>query len=168
MMRYFASAVAAIACTSAAAAQLSAEGGPIQIDSDSAQVLESQRRIIYIGNVDVTQGDARLQTDRLIVNSKPPVGGGEGLSGFGPLDTIEAIGDVFYVTTEFKARGDRALYRRDSDTISLTNNVVLLRGEDVAVGETLTLRVSEGVSTLDGEEGGRVRMTIQSQQPTSP
>ncbi|MEM7663258.1 MAG: LptA/OstA family protein [Pseudomonadota bacterium] len=151
----------------AASAQISPEGGPIQVNADRLDVFEKENRAVYLGNVDVLQSTARLRSDRLTINfkggdSESEESGGLG-GGFTSPDTMIAEGDVFYVTPDLRARGDKGVYTADTDTVVFTGNVIVSRGEDIAQGECLTLRISAGQSTLgcaiDGS-GERVRTLI--------
>ena len=42
-----------------ALAQISGEGGPIRVNADRSEVLERERKMVLIDNVDITQGTAR-------------------------------------------------------------------------------------------------------------
>lgn len=144
-----------------AAAQLSAQGGPIRVNADNSSVLERERRVVVVGNVDIVQGDARLRADRVTLYysgtngaSQTGIGGG-----FGDIERMTAEGEVFYVTPDLKARGDQGTYNAAADTITLTGEVVLIRGEDVARGSELVLNVGEGRSQLRGGDG-RVQILI--------
>lgn len=155
-----ASALALAANAPLAHAQLSSQGGPIQVDADNGEILDREKKAIYYGNVDVIQGDARLRADRIEVIY---AGGGEasGIGGsFGDLQTIVAIGDVFYVTPDFKARGDQGTYNATDGTITLTGNVIVNRGDDVAEGDQLVLILDEGRSVLSADDDGRVRTVL--------
>lgn len=137
-----------------AAAQLSPDGGPVQITAAQLDVFEKENRAVYVGDVDVIQSTARLRADKLTINFKSSESGG----GFSSPDTMVAEGDVFYVTPDLRARGDRGVYTSDTDTVLLTGNVILSRGEDIATGDCLTLRISAGQSTLGcGESDGTGR-----------
>ena len=46
-----------------AVAQVSGEGGPIRVNADRSEVLDKERKVILIDNVDITQGTARLLAD---------------------------------------------------------------------------------------------------------
>lgn len=149
-----------------ALAQLSPDGGPIQVNADRLDVFEKENRAVYLGNVDVLQSTARLRSDRLTINFKSndsdADAGGLG-SGFTSPDTMVAEGDVFYVTPDLRARGDKGVYTADDDTVVFTGNVIVSRGEDIAQGECLTLRISAGQSTLGCAADGastRVRTLI--------
>lgn len=146
-------AIAAIAAP-AALAQISGEGGPIRVNADTSEVLERQRQVVLIDNVDIMQGNARLRADKVTIYYG---GTGEtqtaGMSGFGDIESMVAEGEVFYVTPDLKATGDVGTYDARADTITLTGEVVLVRGEDVATGRRLVMRLEEGRTTLDGGDG---------------
>ncbi|MCR9222983.1 MAG: OstA family protein [Hyphomonas sp.] len=135
-----------------AVAQVSGEGGPIRVNADRSEVLDKERKVILIDNVDITQGTARLRAD--VVTLEYGGGGNTSTTGlgsnFGDIRTMTARGNVFYVTPEFKANGDLGIYVAANDTITLTGNVVMIRGEDVAKGERLTMELEAGKTTLDG------------------
>ncbi len=148
-----------LALAAPATAQFSADGGPIEILSDVAEVFDLERRIIYTGSVDVRQSDARLQADRIVVNYRERADGEQAdgqFSSFGKLDTIVATGNVFYVRPDLRARGRKATYVAESDTVRLEDEVVILRGDDVARGEVFVLEVEAGRSTLDPGSQGRI------------
>lgn len=145
----------------AAAAQLSSDGGPIRVSADNSSVFERERRVLVIGNVDIIQGDARLRADKVTLNyagRQTGATGGVG-GGFGDIEKMIANGNVYYVTPDLKATGKVGTYDAETETITLTGEVVLVRGEDVARGERLVIDVVEGRSTLRGGEG-RVQMLI--------
>ena len=151
----------AITLAGAASAQVSGEGGPIRVNADRSEVLDKERKVVLIDNVDITQGDARLRADIVTLEYG---GGGEttttGLgSNFGDIRTMTARGNVFYVTPELKANGDLGVYIASTDTITLTGNGVLVRGEDVAKGESLVMELAAGRTTLDGGDS-QVNMVI--------
>ncbi|MHA7900256.1 MAG: LptA/OstA family protein [Henriciella sp.] len=142
-------------------AQVSGEGGPIRVNADRSEVLDKERKVILIDNVDITQGTARLRADIVTIEYG---GGGDtttsGLgSNFGDIRTMTARGNVFYVTPDLKVNGDLGVYVASADTITLTGNIVLVRGEDVAKGERLTIELEAGRTTLDGG-GSQVNMVI--------
>lgn len=152
-MRIMAAASALVVlATGPAMAQVSGEGGPIRVNADRSEVLDKERKVILIDNVDITQGTARLRAD--VVTLEYGGGGNTATTGlgsnFGDIRTMTARGNVFYVTPEFKANGDLGIYVAAADTITLTGNVVMIRGEDVAKGERLTMELEAGKTTLDG------------------
>ncbi len=161
-MRVFAAAsVIALAMCGSAAAQVSGEGGPIRVNADRSEVLDKERKVILIDNVDITQGTARLRAD--VVTIEYGAGGQTTTSGlssnFGDIRTMTARGNVFYVTPDLKANGDLGVYVAAADTITLTGDIVLVRGDDVAKGESLVIELAAGRTTLDGGDS-QVNMVI--------
>ncbi|MFN4185779.1 MAG: LptA/OstA family protein [Hyphomonas sp.] len=152
-------------------AQISSEGGPIYINSERTESLERERKVLLVGNVDIRQGTARLRADTvtiLFAGQQGDVPGAQGVAGgFGQVESILAEGNVYYVTPELKAKGDRGTYELATDTITMTGNVALMRDRDVAEGQTLRMEVTNRRTTLEGG-GGRTRMVIDPEsQPQS-
>ncbi|NQY14774.1 MAG: hypothetical protein HRT81_13055 [Henriciella sp.] len=98
----------ALAVSGPAVAQVSGEGGPIRVTADRSEVLDKERKVVLIDNVDITQGTARLRAD--IVTIEYGGGGGTTTTGlgsnFGDIRTMTARGNVFYVPPELKGIGD--------------------------------------------------------------
>ncbi len=142
-------------------AQISSEGGPIYINSARTESLENERKVILAGNVDIQQGTARLRADTVTIRFTGKAGGGGTsiVGGFGQVENIVAEGNVYYVTPELKAKGDRGVYELATDTITMTGKVALMRERDVAEGETLRMEVKNRRTTLEGGSG-RTRMVI--------
>lgn len=161
MIRYLLAAASAfVFVLPGAMAQLSGDGGPIRVNADTSEVLEKQRKVVLIKDVDIMQGDARLRANRVTINYSAGEEAAAGaMGGFGDIQTLVAEGEVFYVTPDLKATGQRGVYDAQSDTITLTGDVVLVRGEDVATGSRLVMRLAEGRTILDGGEG-RVQFNI--------
>lgn len=158
------------ALTAPASAQISSEGGPIYINSERTESLERERKVLLIGNVDIQQGDARLRADKVTLTFAGKEGGNSSstLGGsFGQIESMLAEGEVFYVTPDLKAKGDRGFYDAGIDTITMTGNVALMRGRDVAEGETLKLEIKNRRTTLDGGDGPARMMIDPDSQPDS-
>lgn len=149
-----------------ASAQISSDGGPIYINSERTESLERERKVLLVGNVDIRQGTARLRADTVTIQFAPqqegtaaaPAQGGVAGS-FGQVQTMLAEGNVYYVTPELKAKGDRGIYEIATDTITMTGNVALMRDRDVAEGQRLIMEVGSRRTRLEGG-GGRTRMVI--------
>jgi len=161
-MRKWASAICigvlSLVVGSPAFAQLSAQGGPVDISADSLEVINSQDLATYIGQVDVIQGDARLQADRIEVQFvKGSVSGNND-----PLntpnreiETITAIGNVFYTTPGEVARGDRGVYQLSSETITITGDVVVTQDGNVIRSEKLVMNIQTGEASFEAKTKGR-------------
>ena len=144
-----------------ATAQVSGEGGPIRVNADRSEVLDKERKVILIDNVDITQGTARLRAD--VVTIEYGAGGQTTTSGlssnFGNIKSMTARGNVFYVTPDIKANGNLGVYIAATEILTFTGDVVLVRGDDVAKGESLVVELAAGRTTLDGGDN-QVNMVI--------
>ena len=145
-----------------ALAQISSDGGPIYINSERTESLEKEHKVLLIGNVDIQQGDARLRADTVTLTfagqNTPAQTSGLG-GGFGQIQSMLAEGNVFYITQDMKAKGDRGVYDAASDTITMTGHIALMRERDVAEGAVLRVEIGNRRTTLDGGDG-RTRMVI--------
>jgi lipopolysaccharide export system protein LptA len=162
-------------------AQLSQNKGPIDASADVVTVRDSEHLAIYKGRVEVLQDQDRLRTDLLNIYYKQapkPAGASSAPASNAPganeIDHMEAIGNVYLVAPTYVAKGDKAVYTASDDTIVVTGDVVLTRGEDVGRGSRLVINVATGNSTLEGggaSPTGRPRTIIypkQSQQTSKP
>lgn len=156
----------ATALTAQASAQISGQSGPIQIEADQLNFLDRQGRAVYVGNVDAIQGDARIRAEKLTIffeqnenaDNSSAIGGS-----VGAVQRMVAEGEVYYMTPGERAKGDRGEYNYRNDTITLTGNVTLTRGENVIVGDELVVDLANGRSTVTSEgrtQGTRVRTVI--------
>lgn len=146
-------AAALLACMPAAEAQIGRSGGPLDVQAQNMDVFDAEGRILLRGEVDVIQGDTRLAADQIEIFYTP--GGNASTSGgFGDINRIVATGDVFYVTPLERARGNRGVYEAQSDTVTLTGDVVLTRGENVITTSRFVTNLTSGNSSFDGQETG--------------
>lgn len=153
---------ALIAASSGAQAQLSSRGGPISYSANNLEYQDQNRVMILTGNVDLTQGCARMQSDKLTLYFKPTAGqtASAGMAS-GDIDHIIAEGEVHFVRPDLdqRARGDRAEYLAATDAVTMTGNVVLTNTSGVLRGDSLVLQVGQGRTTLTpaAKPGERVR-----------
>lgn len=129
-----------------ASAQISSQSGqPIAYSADRGEFVQAERRLVLSGNAELLQGRNRVRANAITLT----YGAGEG-GGVGDVDRIEASGEVYFVTPEQVARGDRAVYTASDDTIVVTGEVILTQGENVLSGDRLTIHVGSGRSTMQG------------------
>src|ERR1700751_1429276 len=130
----------------AARAQISPNtNGPIDITSDAGDFSNSTCESTWRGSAEALQGQSRLRADVIRAFLKPKAKGGgaapanpgtaESQVSCGQTDRIEADGNVFYVTPDQIARGDRAVYTADDDMIVMTGDVIVLQGKNVVRGD---------------------------------
>jgi lipopolysaccharide export system protein LptA len=142
--------MAALACLSMPAhAQIGQSDAPIEITSAQSEYLQNEGRGVYTGNVIATQGDAQIKTDRLtaICAKGPP--GSDGAPTCDDLEQLIAEGQVFYMAPDVRIRGDRAQYDFPTDTITITGDVILSRGDDgVVKGTRVVYSIGEGRTVI--------------------
>ncbi len=147
-------AMAALAVvTLPALAQIGQRDAPIEITSAQSEYLQNEGRGVYTGNVVATQGDAQIKTEKLTaVCSKGPAGS-NGEPSCDELEQLIAEGSVFYMAPDVRIRGDRAQYDFPSDTITITGDVILSRGEDgVVKGTRVVYSIGEGRTVITAGE----------------
>jgi lipopolysaccharide export system protein LptA len=144
--------------------------GPMDISADNGTFVNSACESTWSGSAEVLQGTSRLRanTIRAFFKKKPGDGGapargasaaaglpGGPQSNCGATERIEAEGDVFYVTPDQNARGDRAIYTADNDQIVMTGNVIVVQGKNVIHGDRLTIHVATRAAQMESEARGR-------------
>ncbi|NBX03617.1 MAG: lipopolysaccharide transport periplasmic protein LptA [Alphaproteobacteria bacterium] len=128
---------------------------PIEITSDSLEVLQEQNRATFVGHVVAIQGDMRLKSDKMIVHyHKAAEGEAKAASGGqGSIEKIEVEGNVFLTSPEETAKGDTGLYEVTGRTLTLDNHVVLTRGQNVLKGDHLVYNLDTGKSVITSANG---------------
>jgi lipopolysaccharide export system protein LptA len=154
-----AAALAVLALTGGAAtAQVSGQGGPVQVGADS-QRIEQQANTMYLdGRVEILQDKARLRTDRATITYA---------EAGGDINRIEATGNIFYVTVDAQGqqtimKGDNAVYTKADDTMVVTGNVILQQGQNISTGNRLVSQVSKGITTFTADPGGQTKGRVRS------
>ncbi len=145
-------AVFAVCGAGAAQAQIGRGNEPIEVTSDKLEASRSDGRAVYVGNVEATQGNSRMMADRLIVVcAEPPPG--QRKEECGEVQQLIAESNVHYITADEHIRGDRAEYDYRNDTITVTGDVIMTRGDDGVIrGPKLVYEVEKGLARMIGEK----------------
>ena len=153
---------------------------PIKIESASLEVRDKERVATFIDNVKLVQGETTLECRRLIVfydeepgaaaakGRQPPKSGmmsGPAEGGQQQIRRVEAKGGVVVTQKDQVATGDNAVYDMKTNSIVLTGNVVLTRGQDVVSGQKLHVDMTTGLYRVESGagtsgQGGGVRALI--------
>jgi lipopolysaccharide export system protein LptA len=122
---------------------------PIDIESDTLEVLDDEKRAVFRGNVKAVQGGMTLRSRELLVNYS----GGEGLSGSNSrITNIRADGKVLITTEKNQtATSDWALFDVTAQLVTIGGNVVLSQGENVIKGDRLVIDLKTGRSRFENE-----------------
>lgn len=131
---------------------------PIEITSDSLQVLQQEHKAIFIGHVIAIQGDVRIKSEKMTVfykgqeNSTSDKSEKKAASIMPEKNSIEKIlveNNVFLSTPQETAKGDNGIYDVVNNKIYLNNNVVLTRDKNVLKGDKLVYDLTTGKSELN-------------------
>lgn len=160
MLKIAALAAALSLAPATAQAQVGDSRLPVEINADHAESLDSERRLMYVGNVRATQGSSQIIADRMDVYFTGN-GEGEGVSGWGNIQRIVVTGNVFYTTPTQRARGDVGTYLLTDETVTLTGDVVITQGENTITTDRFQTNLATGDSSFgDSENNERVRMVL--------
>ena len=132
---------------------------PIEIMADSLEVKQDQKTAVFQGNVEAIQGNMQLRANELIVHYRDDSGNGHTVNS---ITRINAKGSVFMTSESETAQGDFGLYDVEKGIMTLTENVVLTRENNVIRGNRLILNLVTGQSKIDGgldttHSNGRVK-----------
>jgi lipopolysaccharide export system protein LptA len=131
--------------------------GPLGINSDSWSYDPDACLAIWKGRVEATQDQTRMRADQVNVynhRTGPKTCTGD-------YDRMEANGNVFYVTPDLKAKGDKAVYLVANDTVTITGRVIVTSDQGVTETNKLVLNVNTNEATMgDAVPGQRVKAVI--------
>lgn len=145
---------------------------PIEVTSDSLEVMQEQNKAAFTGHVVAVQGKVRLSADKMTVyyasaedkkNNKKKTDKADSSkdsAAQGAIKKIEAEGNVFLSTPQETASGSVGVYDVQNQEIRLSNQVVLTRGKNILKGDKLTYNFATGRSLIssgaaDGGKGGK-------------
>jgi lipopolysaccharide export system protein LptA len=165
------------ACLAIGGAQAQIQGNaPIDVSSDTWEALNAQGLAIYRGDVEAVQGTSRLRCSELRVKFEQKGGAGRSAPGvasdMGDVERMTCIGPVFYVTPTQNARGDNAVYEAGPETITMTGNVVVTQGQNVATADRAVINTRTNDARLESNSRGggskRVRTVLYPENRGTP
>jgi lipopolysaccharide export system protein LptA len=132
---------------------------PVKIQAASLEVRDKDKVATFSGDVHVVQGDTDMRCKVLVVfyeeePGKPSLPAAQpGPGGSQQIRRMEARGGVVVTQKEQTATGELGEFEMRANTVTLTGNVVVTKGETVMRGQKLVVNLTTGVSRMDG---GRV------------
>lgn len=131
---------------------------PIHITADTLIVSQDNKTAIFSGNVDASQDNITLRSEKMVVYYL------EGNKGeHNNISKIEVSGNVLLSRPGEKAKGDKGVYDVSKNTIHLTGNVILSKDNNMVQGTNLVYNLKTGKSQITGGKankgtsGGRVK-----------
>jgi lipopolysaccharide export system protein LptA len=139
---------------------------PVKIQADRLEVRDKDKVATFTGNVHVTQGDTEMRSKVLVVyyedngrggaSAPAPKMSAPGSNEQQQIRRIEASGDVRVTQHDQNAVGEKGIFDMQSNTVTLTGNVVITRGKDVMRGQRLVVDLNSGVSRVESANGGQI------------
>ncbi len=126
-----------------------AERNTINIVSDTMEVDSDRKLITFSGNV-VAEEDFTVCSDRLYIH----------YTGRDEIKQMIAEGNVRIVQGAKGARGDKAVYNRDTRVVVITGSAEAIECDDVVRGDRITLYLDTNDVLVEGGGNRRVRATI--------
>lgn len=154
-------------------------GGPIEITSDSLDVLQQEHKAIFTGHVIAVQGDVHLKSEKMTVfyksttsttanpavteksTEKSPT---TAVSEKNSIEKIVVEKNIFLTTPEETASGASGIYDVVNHKIFLNGNVVLTRDTNVLKGDRLVYNFATGKSELNSPKAGESSSASQPKQ----
>ncbi|NHK29489.1 hypothetical protein FF098_016375 [Parvularcula flava] len=131
-----------------AAAQFSQNSNaPIDITGAQFEAFQNEDYALWTGDVQVVQGEVILTAPQLKIYG---IGGGR-------FNRVDATGGIRYTNGLEAISGDRAVYRKENETIVVTGNVVVVQGRQVMTGQQMTYYLDTGKIVFNKETKARVR-----------
>jgi lipopolysaccharide export system protein LptA len=124
----------------------------VNIEADSMEVLESEKKAIFTGNVSAERTGTSLTSDKMVVTYRDvALSNGSKRT---DVSLIDAKGNVEIKTARQVITGEHAVLDVASDLLTVTGNVVVTEGSTVIRGTKLKADLKAKTSSMTG---GRVR-----------
>lgn len=137
------------------------EDKPIVVKSRSLEIDDTQKRVVFKGEVNARSPDFVIDCDQLsITYEQAPAKKGDKAQG-NRIDTIEALGNVVIDRVEGGvATAQKAVFYQKEEKIVLTGGPVVKQGADSVEGDRITLFIKENRSVIEGLQERKVKATI--------
>ena len=137
------------------------ESSEIVIKSDSLEIDNIRKIVIFTGNVDARKDNFIINCQKIrlyyLSDSTEMDSGKEDLK----IDKIVATGKVKITRTNGGlAMAEQAIYYQNDERVVLTGKPVVKQGNDFVEGAKITLLLKENRSIVEGSEDSKVRAVI--------
>jgi lipopolysaccharide export system protein LptA len=148
---------------------------PVHIESATLVVRDKDKVATFSGDVKVVQGDTTMKCKSLVVfyeqdadadktgtAAKPPAKNMQaatpGPGGEQRIKRLEAHGNVVVLQKDQTATGELGIFDMKTNTVTMTNNVIMTQGQNVLRGEKLIVDLTTGVSRVESGKNGQGRV----------
>lgn len=132
--------------------------GPIDVKAERATYRGA--KTVLSGDVRVKQKDATILADQMDLHraeTETQIDGQEGtFSRLGNINRIVAIGNFKYITPENRVTGDKGVYERDKEIITVTGNARFVQNNgNIVTGNKMIYDLNTNQARVDGSCSGR-------------
>lgn len=132
---------------------------PMDIEADTLEVDDNEKRAVFHGNVKSQQGDIVIRTIELVTFYSGQgglglaAGGDEAARAPSQITRVEARQRVLITSKDGQsASGDWATFDTKANTVLMGDNVTVSRGKDVVQGSRLRIDLTSGMYRFEQEE----------------
>jgi len=145
---------------------------PIQIEADKMTAMSKSKFVTFSGNVDARQGDIRIRSDEMTVHYLQDENSANSNREAQQVEKIVCTGNVEVTSKEWLGTSDTMHYISRENVVQLIGNAKAFKGQNMVEGERIHYYLDTGKSEVlgakavvkgekaDGEDSGRVNMTI--------
>jgi lipopolysaccharide export system protein LptA len=135
---------------------------PIDVTADHLETHNADCTAVWTGSAEALQGASRLRADKMIAHLELKKGGKSSAAGSaassdcGQMISLEAIGRVYYVSTDGRrVHGDNGFYDAASTTMTITGDVTAVQGQNVMRGTKMVYNTDTGEGHVEGTGSGQ-------------
>ena len=133
-----------------------AEDSPINIEANHMTSTEKSNSVIFTGDVDATQADVRIRSDKMTVyytpkEAKPKKKTKAKAGGTQQVEKMICIGNVEVTRGEWLGTSKKMVYLSKERQVILTGNAKAWQGQNMVSGEKIIYFLDEGRSEVVGE-----------------
>lgn len=121
---------------------------PLEITSGRLEVFQNEQKTVFSDQVEATQKDFRLNTDRLTVYYDKQQS---------RVERLEAEGHVRVVQQDRSARSDQAEFNQRDNLLILKGHAELQQGANRVSGQEIIFDLEKNTSVVKSSGDGRVR-----------
>ena len=138
-----------------------ADPGPMVIKSDSLEVDNKRKIVIFTGNVNCKRDDLVIDCQKLVVYYRNEPTKQESEEENVKVDKIVATGQVKITRPDgTTATAEKAVYHQNDEKVVLTGKPRVKQGNDFVEGTRITLFLREERSIVEGSNDRKVRAVI--------
>jgi len=133
----------------------------IVIKSDTLEVDQQKRLIVFEGKVRARRSDMTVDCQKMLVYYLDRSAGTESGVESRQIDKIIALGDVMVNRSDGSvARAGKAVFFQAEEKIVLTEEPSVQQDRDIVEGEKITILLKEERSIVEGSKGKPVKATL--------